>query len=57
MKRTLHDNKIVFDKSFKNFNFDDIILSHEGQVSLKGKIKDRINKDLQLSLRMLTYLK
>jgi uncharacterized protein YdeI (BOF family) len=47
MKRTPHDNKIVFDKSFKNFNFDDIILSHEGQaVSLKGKIKDRINKDL-----------
>jgi hypothetical protein len=47
-----HDNKIVFDKSFKNFNFDDIILSHEGQaVSLKGKIKDRINKDLQLSFK------
>ena len=47
-----HDNKIVFDKSFKNFNFDDIILSHEGQaVALKGKIKDRINKDLQLSFK------
>ena len=47
-----HDNKIVFDKLFKNFNFDDIILSHEGQaVSLKGKIKDKINKDLQLSFK------
>jgi hypothetical protein len=26
-----HDNKIVF-QIFKNFNFDDIILSHEGQA-------------------------
>ncbi|MBU0942454.1 MAG: translocation/assembly module TamB domain-containing protein [Bacteroidetes bacterium] len=46
------DNKIVFDKSFKNFNLDALILSHEGQaISLKGKIKDRINKDLQLSFK------
>jgi hypothetical protein len=44
MKRT-HDNKIVFDKSFKNFNFDDIILSHEGQaVSLKVKLKTALTK-------------
>lgn len=51
-EKDAQDNKIVFDKSFKNFNFDDIILSHEGQaVSLKGKIKDRINKDLQLSFK------
>jgi hypothetical protein len=31
------DNKIVFDKSFKN-DIDDIILSHKGQaVALKGE--------------------
>jgi hypothetical protein len=34
------NNQIVFDKSFKNFNIDDIILSHEEQaISLKGTIK------------------
>lgn len=46
------DNKIVFDKSFKNFNFDNIILSHEDQsVALNGTIKDRLNKDLELSFK------
>jgi hypothetical protein len=30
------NNQIVFDKSFKNFKIDDIILSHEDQaISLK----------------------
>ncbi|GGA71570.1 DUF490 domain-containing protein [Flavobacterium palustre] len=44
------DNKIVFDKSFKNFDFDNIILSHENQsVALNGTIKDNLNKDLELS--------
>ena len=34
------DNQIVFDKSFKNFNFDNIILSHENQeISLYGRYK------------------
>jgi hypothetical protein len=46
------DNQIVFDKSFKNFNIDDIILSHEDQeISLKGTIKDNTNKDLMLSFK------
>ncbi len=46
------NNQIVFDKSFKNFNVDDIILSHENQaISLQGTIKDRINKDLKLSFK------
>jgi len=46
------DNKIVFDKSFKNFNFDNIILSHENQsVALNGIIKDRHNKDFELSFK------
>lgn len=46
------DNKIVFDKSFKNFVFDNIILSHEGQsVSLNGTIDDRLHKDLELNFK------
>jgi hypothetical protein len=46
------NNQIVFDKSFKNFNIDDITLSHEDQaISLKGTIKDKINKDLKLSFK------
>ncbi len=46
------NNQIVFDKSFRNFNIDDIILSHENQaISLKGKIKDNTNKDLKLSFK------
>ncbi|WP_413998660.1 translocation/assembly module TamB domain-containing protein [Flavobacterium sp. W1B] len=46
------NNQIVFDKSFKNFKIDDIILSHEKQaISLKGNIKDISNKDLKLSFK------
>ncbi|MGO4819650.1 translocation/assembly module TamB domain-containing protein [Flavobacterium sp. W22_SRS_FP1] len=46
------NNQIVFDKSFKNFSIDDIILSHENQaMSLEGTIKDKINKDLKLSFK------
>ncbi|MBG6111540.1 virulence-associated protein VapD [Flavobacterium sp. CG_9.10] len=44
------DNKIVFDKSFKNFNIDNIILSHENQsVSLTGDINGPSYKDLKLT--------
>lgn len=51
-EKDLSNNKIVFDKSFKNFSIDDIILSHESQaVTLKGKIKDNTNKDLKLSFK------
>ncbi len=46
------NNQIVFDKSFKNFKIDDIVLSHEDQaISLKGTIKDNTNKDLKLSFK------
>ncbi|WP_081824682.1 translocation/assembly module TamB domain-containing protein [Flavobacterium seoulense] len=46
------NNKIVFDKSLKNFNFDDIILSHENQsVSLKGTMNDKSKKDLELNFK------
>lgn len=43
-------NKIVFDKSLKNFTIDDIIMSHENQkIELKGVLKDTSYKDLSLS--------
>ncbi len=46
------NNQIVFDKAFKNFRIDDISLSHENQeVTLKGTIKDKTNKDLQLRFK------
>ena len=43
-------NKIIFDKDFKNFTFDDIVVSHENQsIQLKGLIDGIANKDLQLT--------
>ena len=46
------NNQIVFDKSFKNFNIDNIILSHENQsISLAGIFKDTSFKDLKLSFK------
>ncbi|RTZ01370.1 translocation/assembly module TamB [Flavobacterium sp. RSP49] len=45
-------NKIVFDKSFQNFNIDNIVLSHEEQeISLVGLFKNTTIKDLQLSFK------
>ncbi|WP_417940542.1 translocation/assembly module TamB domain-containing protein [Flavobacterium sp. RS13.1] len=44
------DNQIVFDKKFKNFNIDNIILSHENQkIDLNGVIKGTDYKDLVLN--------
>ncbi|MGK4568025.1 translocation/assembly module TamB domain-containing protein [Flavobacterium sp. 3HN19-14] len=44
------DNKIVFDKKFKNFNIDNIIMSHENQkIELLGTLKDSTYKDLNLN--------
>jgi hypothetical protein len=46
------DNQIVFDKSFKNFNFDNIILTHKDQeISFMGDIKGTAYKDLKLSFK------
>lgn len=43
-------NKIVFDKDLKNFNFDNIIVSHENQsITLSGLINGKTNKDLQVT--------
>ena len=46
------NNKIVFDKSLKNFNFDNILLSHENQeISFMGGIKENTFKDIKLSFK------
>lgn len=45
------DNKIVFDKDFKNFDFDKILLTHDKQrVAFNGFIKGKDQKDLSLEL-------
>lgn len=44
------DNRIIFDKSFKEFEFGNIIVSHENQkMQLNGTINGTKNKDLHLN--------
>jgi len=44
------DNKVVFDKSLKNFSIDNIVMSHEQQkIELGGIIKGPNFKDLRLN--------
>ncbi len=44
------DNKVVFDKSLKNFSFDNIVMSHENQkIALTGDLKGKTYKDLKLN--------
>ena len=46
------NNQIVFDKSFTNFNFDNIILTHEDQeITFMGDIKGSKYKDLKISMK------
>ncbi|WP_246022055.1 translocation/assembly module TamB domain-containing protein [Flavobacterium cellulosilyticum] len=46
------NNQIVFDKLFKNFNFDNIILTHENQeITFMGDIKGSKYKDLKATLK------
>jgi TamB, inner membrane protein subunit of TAM complex len=46
------NNQIVFDKAFKNFTFDTIILTHnEQEVNFSGVIKGDTYKDLKLNVR------
>ncbi|MFM9824646.1 translocation/assembly module TamB domain-containing protein [Flavobacterium sp.] len=45
-------NQIVFDKSLQNFNFNDIILTHNNQeIIFKGDVKGPKFKDLKVSLK------
>ena len=51
-ERETPNNQIVFDKSFKNFNFDNIILTHKDQeITFMGDIKGANYKDLKLSFK------
>jgi hypothetical protein len=46
------DNQIVFDKSFENFNIDNILLTHENQsIALAGILKGSNVKDLKLNFK------
>ncbi len=46
------NNQIVFDKSFTNFNFDNLILTHENQeITFMGDINGANYKDLKLSFK------
>ena len=43
-------NKIIFDKNFHAFSFDDIIVSHENQsMKLNGSLSGAKNKDIALA--------
>ena len=47
-----NDNKIIFDKSLSNFNFEKLSLSHNDQdMSFYGAIKDSTFKDLHLTFK------
>lgn len=44
------DNKVVFDKKFKNFAIENFVMTHENQkIELLGKLRDSTFKDLQLN--------
>ncbi|QBN20678.1 translocation/assembly module TamB [Flavobacterium nackdongense] len=46
------DNQIVFDKAFKNFSFENIILTHnEQEITFTGVIKGDSYKDLKLNVK------
>ncbi|MEO8240649.1 MAG: translocation/assembly module TamB domain-containing protein, partial [Flavobacterium sp.] len=46
------NNQIVFDKLFQNFNFDNIILTHENQeITFMGDTKGSNYKDLKATLK------
>lgn len=45
-------NTIVFDNNFTNFNFNELLISHENQsLKLNGFINGKTSKDLQLSFK------
>lgn len=47
-----NNNQIVFDKSFKNFSFENIILTHnEQEITFMGEIKGDNYKDLKLNVK------
>jgi len=48
----LTDNKILFDKTFKNFTINNITMSHDNEkMELNGALKDMTYKDLTLTFQ------
>ena len=46
------ENKIIFDKKFKDFSFQNIMMTHERQkIALNGNLKGANFKDLQLDFK------
>lgn len=46
------NNKIIFDKNLNNFNFDQLVISHENQkIALNGFLNGNKNKDVHLSFK------
>ena len=44
------DNKVIFNQAFTEFNFDNLVLSHEDkQISLNGELSGKTDKDLFLN--------
>ena len=44
------DNRVVFDKSLKNFSIENIMMTHEDQaIALNGTLRGKSNKNLQLT--------
>lgn len=44
------DNKIVFDKKFRNFSIENVLMTHNNQkIELAGTIRDSTYKDVKLS--------
>lgn len=53
-----NSNKVTFDRNFKNFNFDNIVISHENQsVKLNGILNGTSEKDLQLTFNQVNLNK
>ncbi len=51
-EKDTQNNRIIFDKSLENFNFEDLILTHNDQeISFTGDIKGSKYKDLKISLK------
>lgn len=49
-EKETNDNKVVFDKFFKNFDFQKISLSHNNQnMAFFGTLRDTTYKDLQIT--------
>lgn len=49
-EKELKNNTVTFDKNFKDFDIDHIIMSHENQkIELSGLLNGKDNKDLKLN--------